>query len=1138
MIPNDSKAKNPVDGDPANPYDSFLLSASAGSGKTYQLSQRFLHLVGAGALPEKILTVTFTKKAAGEMQARILESANKLLVCPKSSAAFAASMQDYYSNHPQRSQFPPPLSGAETATKILGQSQRLKITTIDSIFFEWLSKFSFETKGHENGRDFPLAFQIFEPFEHNQHIQTSWKAFCTYLDRNKDQENIKKLMAELPGQDIQGLKTRLLELTQFTSSLWHREFVSGESPWTPLPVPIGPDSEAELMGALHQELGELLGQIPKVDKRDRCLAALEESRAQGSLEPLSGAGVLTKDLRFNKVTLGKPLLASHGVQISALEHQIQNWLNRTKIIRLNAQGATFYQLFQLFRAHSDVIKEQQGKLDFNDLAIGCFQLFHGDLGIGARFLISESVHHMLLDEFQDTSRMQWDIFKTLVQDMFAGSGNLEGIPGPKPSLFVVGDAKQSIYGFREADPSIMHSLAEDFADSLTHVSMAASYRTSQVVLDGLNKIFPDSMEDFEPHRTAELGEAPVIPNVGSVELWPLCDVDEGADGEAQKIADHLKQLLESPESHPIYDKELGGFRPIRAGDCAILYRASTNADRYESCIRAHGIDTVRAEEKGFFGRQEISDFMATLHWLLFPSDTVSLCQILKSPFGGLTDLAFVGLLEKALGDQKRVTSQSLLKVLGETSESARALGAKLQELQRLVAHRTPVEIVWSVTQELKIWNAYDSGDSEQALSLRNLRKFIELVSGWQGRGKQSLAEILDHAKELAKDDELGFAAATTNAVRLMTVHKSKGLEFPMVILCDTGRPWAEIDPIWMRQTDQGQTQLNFIGRKSDHPKGSPAFDQMVEASKEIQLAEARRLLYVAITRAKQYVLVTGYKAKATRGLPESIPHSLLGKKWGAKENGTKMEAPLGREEVLKEPLDDSGHRPVALVTDQPGALSPWKLVSVTDLLHEAESPSRQMFSGIKEELRPYSSAIGDFVHKGLECHFSNRRFDGNQVWSRLMTQLTPNLKEPDQLVQEEALTHARSTLSKSLRSKVLSDLIPAGAKLHTELPIAFKQGDQLVRGQIDLLIETPTSWHVVDYKTSELANASPEDLNTFVQERGYDQQLQLYVQALKEMSHKQITASLYFSALDKTWELQKTRGHPTGSEFPSPSKSL
>ncbi len=486
--------------DPQNPYRSYVVRASAGSGKTYQLSQRFLSLVAAGSAPSSILTLTFTRKAAAEMRERILESAVHLLRDAEAAASFDQKLLDFYRSSSFSQSAPePPRSAKATAEAILSATQSLRISTIDSLLLEWLRKFPFEASSSEGFR-VPTPFDLIKPKEQQILHRKAWYATVEAI---KNDALLKQLWAEESQQmDLLELEKRIEELAKHQSYLWLLRQIKASTKGSllvPHPVPesfedLGPKG---FLKEIRQDLArvcELLSGAKATEARE-ALAALD-------MERLTELRVLTKTWEVHGGTFRKPKRDSVEAEIEGIQTASRLLRAYASRKRLNGQGLLLVAVYQIYERELEQRKHEEGKLGFGDLIKGAFHLFQKPEAAGVRYLLHRSIRHLLLDEFQDTSILQWTMFRSMCEEMLSGQG-IEDSQALSSTIFVVGDAKQSIYGFREAEAEVLDEAASYLMEREAHdIQLSASYRTAPTILELVNKIFEKEWPNFPLHHTA------------------------------------------------------------------------------------------------------------------------------------------------------------------------------------------------------------------------------------------------------------------------------------------------------------------------------------------------------------------------------------------------------------------------------------------------------------------------------------------------------------------------------------------------------------------------------------------------------------------------------------------------------------
>lgn len=1101
-----------IQADPQNPYRSCVVRASAGSGKTYQLSKRFLFLVGAGAHPASIMTVTFTKKAAGEMRERILDMAAHLLSDPEEQKQFDQRIEDYYKRSEHKLYRPrPPRDAIATASAILASTQSLRIATIDAVLLEWMKKFPFEA-GVRGSFTIPTPFELTNQRDEERIHRRAW--YLT-VESIKSDKQLSERWLRLRDKDLNllDLELRIRELSKHESFLWLLERRRQADPKAqtflahPLPAESWDCSPQGFIAAMDGSLRRVCSLLSGA-RLDAALVAIEARELEALLE----LKVLSKSWEINKGTFRRPKRDAVEDAVEAIDghaRALQSYQARSE---LNELGDFLLQLYTLYEKEQQTVKHEMGRLCFSDLIKGGYHLFNRPEAAGVRFLLHRTIRHLLLDEFQDTSILQWSMFNAMAAEMLAGEG-LRGEDELASSLFIVGDAKQSIYGFREAEAEVLdaaatYMLSRDAWD----INLSASYRTAPGLLSYINEVFTERWAHFPRHSAAE--KAPglsVVPGAASLCVGPLftdiefdseaeevgaslrCASTQVIADEAHFVAQRIRHLLEDPATPPLWDKEIGLYRRLEARDCVLLYRAATQASVYAEALRSEGLPARLEEGKSFFERPEVLDLLAFCRWMSLPSHTEAFVHCLKSPLFRLQDSALLQALMQH-SDREASRYERHLHLLDELESR---YPGPVQHVRALLAQRhlqRPLGLLrWSADQ-LGWSQAYRScfGAEEGLLAAANLNRFLETVSDLESHGIYDWLPLIQKLDELAEEQAISLASVSENAVQLMTIHKAKGLEFPLVALVGTGEEWEKTDPYWAKvKESQIGSGMAYVGRRSDRPAQDAHFEALERILHQASHEENLRLLYVALTRAQYHLLITGYRRKRygagfyqllCEAAHRNGAETLAWHDWSVM---ARAEAPVGSIEP-KPAAPAASHPFLTLASWQapPAAWGSIQILAPARLLEGAEHSS----APDRATAHPQATAIGTFIHLGLEASVKAQDFPAAEVWEGL------DDGSPD---FASVLSIAQEKLNLILASPVFRSLIQESRQRIAERPIAFLQGDQLVRGTIDLLLERgPQHWLVVDYKTSEEARGV-KDLRSLARAKRYDQQLALYVEGIR-----------------------------------------
>jgi ATP-dependent helicase/nuclease subunit A len=536
-------------------------------------------------------------------------------------------------------------------------------------------------------------------------------------------------------------------------------------------------------------------------------------------------------------------------------------------------------LYGLMRECYNQRKSQRDALDFDDLIAHTRRLLEHVPAVRARW--QAELRAVLVDEFQDTDDNQ----RAIVYALCGFAPAVSPTPSsPTPSLFVVGDGKQSIYRFRGADVSVFRRVESDIQQQQGQaIHMDTSFRTHPPLLEWINGVtgalllrerplhpYEVTFEPLRPHRPPPTHEQCVELHIvtGDTSGSPSADTSNnlpadtsiGArrDTEARVLAARIKALVSGEGGKLVYDHAEGKWRVPTFGDMAMLFRASTVFEHYEQALRAEGIPFLTTAGRGYYGRKEIQDLIHLLSVLNDPLDDLSLVGVLRSPLFALDDATIVRL--------RVASSRSLWGALMNTEARTEAgnEGDEQLDFARRTLHTlhtmrgrvSAVELLraaLAATGYMATISSLEEGDRRRA----NVEKLLETARQNGQAGPREFSRYL----ETLIQTETRESEATLEAegsVRLMTVHRSKGLEFPIVILPDLGRTAPPQRTRWMAQRAYG-VALQLRNEAGEWQK-PVAFHEALWTEQQMERAEHERLLYVALTRARDYLLLSGQAA--------------------------------------------------------------------------------------------------------------------------------------------------------------------------------------------------------------------------------------------------------------------------------------
>ena len=815
----------------------------------------------------------------------------------------------------------------------------------------------------------------------------------------------------------------------------------------------------------------------RILQSDAFAAAVEEFADGDVSERLDLLARYGRDRLRRMVTELHERLRGVGLPLELRPHRepAEDDPDREQELAAVADLAQMEELLALFHRHYTAVKEQRGRLDFNDLELVARELLRSrpDVADGYRERFAE----VMVDEFQDTNRLQVELV-----DLVCGG-----------DLFLVGDEFQSIYRFRRADVDVYREQRR-LAGSEA-IALDRNYRSRPHVLDLVNEAygreFNGRYQDLVAAGSFE-GEPPAaVVEVLLTDVRALREDDiVWRQAEAAAIADRIAALVAGGACTP--------------GEVVLLFEAGTDAGTYEDALRARGLPTVRATGRGYYGQQEVNDLLAYLRLLINRTDDRALLAVLASPLVGISNdgLALVRLATRraaAIGAFEPARwPQALTEQDNRLGQAFKLRYDRLVDrLAGLSLERLCEAIVAEHDFDLALL-ARPDGDRR----LANVRKLIRLAREYEqlrGPDLEGFVRFCEEQADLAaREGEAAIADEGGDAVVLMTVHSAKGLEFPVVVVADAGRrPGGRGAPDVLLDRE-GRVAIRA---RPDTGISCPALGhkQLADEERRAELEEGRRRQYVAMTRAQQHLIVSGGLGKPDDETPIATLCAVL--ELGLHSDGlvevgrTQVEVTVvGVPEQEPEPEEapDQLHLFAALESPLPElpALEPPPAPPAVPLRRISYSglalydrcgyrfyaqrvlrlPEREPPRG--EEPGMAGVEIGDAVHMLLE-----RR---DERWRDRYPGATA---EDEQLIQRMLESWAGSALAARVGAL-------EGAQV--ELPFAFEIDGVLFRGRFDLYHQAADgSALVVDYKTNRLGERTPDELV----DRSYRHQVAIYALA-------------------------------------------
>ena len=1087
----------------------ICVTAGAGSGKTTVLVQRYLKILRERAVtPREIVAITFTEKAAAEMKERIIDEMSE----EAESAGVA------YSNSLQR--FRDEMNAAH-------------ISTIHAFCSSILREFPFQAH-------VPANFSIVQGIDQKLLLQKTIRETLKSIATNPDDPHraeLTRLLQRYGGQQ---------KLADFFSNLVERRDILEHL----IEKIYSKPNDTEIREGLEQQVREQLlltidRLMSKIDVAEfvRCLNAvlkiasgkkaedtknltpqLEEQHEQNPEAPevlnllrqiatlitttenkIRTTSFLPKKIDRTEIADQIDFLESTAKKIKdvpTLEKETND--DKTDDDFLINTTRDLLTLYNQILNDYEKAKLSQGTLDFNDLQLKTRNLLRNNEHIRQKLV--ERYQYFMVDEYQDTNELQYELVMLLTNNL------------NKANLFIVGDPKQSIYGFRGSDVRVFEKTKQKItAEDGLDISLTENFRSLRDPIGFVNYFFDHLMGDgreneFEVQYEA-LTQARQAPANGEIKILLGTQGNEAAD-EYKLIAQHIKNMKANAETVWVRGKNGEALeRPIQYEDIAILIRSRRHLPDIENALLAAGIPYLTTSGVGFYQRQEIYDIWNYLNFLSAPSkNDASLAAVLRGPAFGISDAE---LYEISLQND------------GNFWEKTQNYQAKSNNLKRAIhtlnkhsqfAHRMPLnQLIVTIVNETGLIGTLKTGIYGQQ-RLANYQKLLELARNFDGdENTQILPDFIEFLDILITEEPQEGQAPikeSSGAVQIMTIHAAKGKEFPVVILTRLDRAGQTDTEPFIDET----LGIGFSPLKPDdgYRKTEPSIiTHMKNRSREKEVAEKKRLFYVGTTRAEDRLILSG--TLPGNGKPQqmlgwldthlgiSAEDNLLNldvEQDVFADNSTsrqrfQLQIPIYRALVDLAPADAvPDETPQVDFPDYPlSTLKPTSIsaaFSVPELANYARCPLRYQLENV---LRiptddPREAGLSETeMDKAIRSTLSQIRqqLDAESL-DTIINQALDNYPE----ATTESTAALRTYVNNFINSE-LGQSAPSTSTIHTNQYIHAAINGHIIDGRFDRLFRDETGhWQIINYETGDIQDSEayyPEmELYSLLLHRRYPEQ--------------------------------------------------
>ena len=1092
----------------SDPAVSAWVAANAGSGKTHVLAQRVIRLLLDGVNPSKILCITFTKAAAANMATRVFDTL----------AAWTRLTDDELDRKIVEVGAKPDAVLRSRARRLFALALEtpggLKVQTIHAFCTRLLHQFPFEA-------DVAARFTVLDDNTERQLLDQLSLDVMLEGAAKPDSPLGRALATAIASAADQTFRDVVGEAIRARDAMiaWRGHAGDVDKAVAQLSQALGlsphhtaEDVDEEFFSASHIPMTEwpaVVAALAEGSKNDQeqCARLIKAQQLSGPSRVDAYLSIFcTGDFEPRKNVVTRAIGQKHPALLARLmaeQARVCALLDKRRAVACRDRSAALLRIADAVIGRYAAEKDRRGLLDYDDLIDKTLALFRNTSAAWVLYKLDLGIDHVLIDEAQDTSPPQWEIIQRLVGEFTAGAGARP----VRRTLFAVGDDKQSIFSFQGAAPQKFDEMQRAFAGDFTAaalrwetVRLQTSFRSGAVVLGAVDAVFgrPQAYQGLSADQVSTVHQALPDAVPGNVEIWEPVKPDERNEIEgwdapfdtlretsprvrlAQKIARHVRMSIARRE--PIGRER----KPLRPGDILILVRQ--RGALFEAVIRAlkrEGVAVAGADRLILTEHIAVMDLMALADALLLPEDDLALATILKSPLFALTEGELFEIAWNRPGTLRAAFIEKARDNLLFTEAAA-----QLDRFAHAARTMSPFGFyAWLLGPERGRKRILARLGHEAADALD---EFLNLALDYESRETPSLqgfvAWLRTARAEIKRDMEMA-----RDEVRVMTVHGAKGLEAPIVYLADTMTAPAGAHPPRLLPLPNGQVPgvpdciAWAAAKRHDVPALRAARERIQHAAED----EYRRLLYVAMTRAADRLIVCG--ADGIRKRPDGCWYDLVfdalaaasieqpagddeGRIWLYRSDREKASAA----EATPKPSSTTGALPDWLLRNAPAERPDEVAVTPSGMLEDDPVAAAQTGTGV---------GLAQALARGRLVHRLMQSLPDIPVERRAEAARRHIARAKDDLTAEERERIARDVLA-ILDDPRFAALFAPGSR--AEVPIVGRVAPDgrapfAVSGQIDRLVVTPQAVLIADYKTNRPAPRRLEEVPA-----AYIRQLALY----------------------------------------------
>jgi ATP-dependent helicase/nuclease subunit A len=1131
----------------SDPAASAFVSANAGSGKTHVLVQRVIRLLLSDVPPEKILCITFTKAAAANMAERVFTTLGQWVTLD--DAALDAAIRDAGIANPSAKLR---RSARKLFACALETPGGLKVQTIHALCTRLLQQFPFEA-------NVPARFAVLDDRDQNEMMERANLGVFLEAARNPESATGRALLTAMASAADVTFKEVIREacLSRDHFMAWTDAAGSAHTAAEQVSAALGVDANdriEDVEGAICEgpnlprsrwhEIAVVLDAGNKSDQ-DQAARLREALIFTGAAQVDAYLGVfLTEADRTPRKSVVTKKFCDKNPAIGRLfdseARRLAPLIDKRRAVIARDRTEALLHIATAAAANYRREKAERGLLDYDDLIDKTLTMLDNVAAGWVHYKLDRGVDHVLIDEAQDTSPRQWDIVAHIISEFTSGAGARDGVVR---TVFAVGDEKQSIFSFQGAAPREFdlrrRALKKKFEDAglkFDPVSFTYSFRSGPAILHAVDHVFREQ-DIYRSIHAVETGypihHALEDAGPGVIDLWELAETENRQDIEgwrapfdgisatspevklARRIQAEIKSLVDSGTM----TGSKGGRRPLRYGDMLVLVRRRGNAfDAVIQALKHAGIPVAGADRLKLTEHIAIIDLMNLADALLLPQDDLALAVALKSPLFGLTDENLF-----TLAWERKGSLRSALSERAATDGRLRDALWRLEQCERHFVSETPFTFyAWLL-----------GGDGGRARMLRRLGheandaldEFLELALNYERKAPASLQGFMAWLRaadtEVKRDMEI-----SRDEVRVMTVHGAKGLEASVVFMVDTTTSPSDTQRLRLINLPQGNAAPHapgvvvWAGRKAEDP---PAVATARAAMLDDTEDEYRRLLYVAMTRAADRLIVGGCLPGNVKSVREKSWYDLISRgleKSELQRQEIQTAAGVVKRYTRPEEAAPAAGSAITAARTAPVVLPSWLLTpaqperSAESLLRPsdpADSDSHQVRTAESLMQRARALQRGTLVHRLLQSLpdiATERRRDAALAYL---------VRNAGGWTAEDQQALAERTLALIADARFAPVFAPGSRAEVSIVGRLERPGARpaLVSGQIDRLVVNEREVLIVDFKTNHAPPSDPAEAP-----RGYVRQLALYRAVLAKLyPQRPVRAALLWTETPEFMEI-------------------